>query len=92
MFDTDLTKHLAELSKLTFSEEEFLKLTAQMSDIIDLMDMVKDIDPKLKTFSLSSVSYDDLRVDEARDSFVTEDIIKNARAVKDNAFVVPKVV
>lgn len=92
MFDAELTKHLAELSKLTFSEEELEKVTAQMSDIIDLMDMVKDVDPSEKTFALPEVSYENLRVDNSRPSFATEDIIKNAKAVKDNAFAVPKVV
>lgn len=92
MFDVELTKHLAELSKLTFSEEELNKVTAQMSDIIDLMDKVKEIDPSKSTFALEAVNYDDLRGDVSRESFETEKIIENAKAVKNNAFVVPKVV
>ncbi len=92
MFDTELTKHLAELSKLTFTEDELKKVTAQMSDIIELMDRVKDIDPEQKTFALDAVDYDNLRTDASRPSFETQDIIKNAKAVKDNAFAVPKVV
>ncbi len=92
MFDAELTKHLAELSKLTFSEEELEKVTAQMSDIIDLMDMVKDIDPSEKNFALSPTSYENLRCDRSSESFATEDIIKNAKEVKNNAFSVPKVV
>ncbi len=92
MFDENLTKHLAELSKLTFSEEELKRVTLQMSDIIDLMDLVKDIDTNEKTFALPKVNFEDLRCDSSRPSFDTEDIIKNAKAVKDNAFSVPKVV
>ena len=92
MFDAELTKHLAELSKLTFTEEEIEKVTAEMSDIIELMDRVKDIDPSIKTFALPAVNYENLRSDSARPSFDTEDIIRNAKAVKDNAFAVPKVV
>lgn len=92
MFDVELTKHLAELSKLSFSDDEIEKVTAQMSDIIDLMDMVKEIDPSKATFALEAVNYDDLRADTARESFDTEKIIENAKAVKNNAFVVPKVV
>ena len=92
MFDVELTKHLAELSKLTFSDAELEKVTAQMSDIIDLMDMVKEIDPSKPTFALEAVNYDDLRADTARESFATDKIIENAKAVKNNACVVPKVV
>lgn len=92
MFDVELTKHLAELSKLTFSEEELEKVTAEMSDIINLMDKVKEIDPAMETFALPAVEYADLRTDKSRESFETAKIIENAKAVKDNAFVVPKVV
>lgn len=92
MFDVELTKHLAELSKLTFTEQELEKVTAEMSDIIKLMDRVKEIDPSIKTFALPAVDYADLRHDAARPSLETEQILSNAKAVCDNAFVVPKVV
>ena len=92
MFDIELTKHLAELSKLSFTDDELEKVTAQMSDIIDLMDKVKDIDSKLDTFALPAVNYEDLRVDSSRPSLETDKILENAKAVKDNAFAVPKVV
>lgn len=92
MFDSEMTKHLAELSKLSFSDAELEKVTGEMSDIIELMDRVKEIDPKLETFALPAVEYSMLRKDTARESFDTEKILENAKAVKDNAFVVPKVV
>ncbi len=92
MFDVEMTKHLAELSKLTFTEEELKKVTAEMTDIIALMDRVKEIDPALETYALPAVRYDELRRDTARESLDTDKIVKNAKAVKDNAFAVPKVV
>lgn len=92
MFDVELTKHLAELSKLSFDSSELEKVTAQMSDIIELMDMVKEADPNLETYALPAVEYSRLRTDNARESIDTDKIIKNAKAVKDNAFAVPKVV
>ena len=60
MFNSDLTKHLAELSKIEFTDDE--------------------------------VEYKDLRADEHRNSYPTEDIVKNAKNVKNNSFVVPTVV
>ena len=92
MFNTELTKHLAELSKLSFSDSELETVTKQMSDIIDLMDKVKEIDSSLETFSLPATDYENLRPDKARESFNTNLIVKNAKSVQDNAFVVPKVV
>ena len=36
MFNSDLTKHLAELSKLEFTDEELEQMTADMTNIIKL--------------------------------------------------------
>lgn len=92
MVDIKLTKYLAELSKIAFTEEELEKMTGDMADIINLMDKVQEIDPSGKTYALESVSYDDLRTDTVRESFKTEKVLENAAAVKEDSFVVPKVV
>lgn len=92
MFDTKLTAHLADLSKIAFTDDELEVMTNQMSDIINLMDKVKEINPNSKTYALDAVEYRNLRTDTARESFETEKIIKNAKNVKNNSFVVPKVV
>ena len=92
MVDLELTKYLAELSKIEFTGEELEKMAKDMSDIINLMDKVKEIDPSGKTYALGAVSYDDLRKDVKKESFDTEKILENAKAVKEDSFVVPKVV
>lgn len=92
MFDIELTKHLAELSKLSFSGSELLKINGEMSEIINLMDTVKDFDRSSDTHELKPALYENTRDDIVKESSPTEDIIKNAKAVKDNAFTVPKVV
>jgi len=92
MFDINLTKHLADLSKIEFTEDELNKMSSQMTDIINLMDRVKEFDSSEKTFALDAVNYSDLRKDEAMESFETEKILQNAKIVKNNSFVVPKVV
>lgn len=92
MVDINLTKYLAELSKIEFSEEELKNMTKDMADIINLMDKVQEFDPKGETYALDAVLYDDLRKDCVRESFKTEDVLENAKAVKEDSFVVPKVV
>ncbi|MCH5185587.1 MAG: Asp-tRNA(Asn)/Glu-tRNA(Gln) amidotransferase subunit GatC [Oscillospiraceae bacterium] len=92
MFDTELTKYLARLSKIEFTEDEITEMSSQMTDIIKLMDTVKDFDRNEKTFALEAAAYTELRKDEARESFETEKILRNAKQVKNNSFVVPKVV
>lgn len=92
MFNADLTKHLAELSKLEFSEEELEQMTKDMTDIIALMDKVCDFDTSKPAYALDAVNYNSLRADEYTDSYPTEKITANAKNVKNNSFVVPKVV
>lgn len=92
MFDSKLTAHLADLGKIAFTEEELEAMTAQMNDIINLMDKVKQFNSNDATYALDATAYEQLREDKARESFNTEDIIKNAENVKNNSFVVPKVV
>ena len=92
MFDSTMTKHLAQLSKIEFTDEELEKMTADMTDIIALMDKVCDFDTSVKPYTLEAVDYKNLRNDSREDSYHTDEIIKNAHNVKNNSFVVPKVV
>ena len=92
MFDEKLTAHMAELSKLSFPPEELTSMTKDMTDIIALMDTVCDFDPEVKPYALSAVDYEDLRADEHSGSYPAERILENAKNVKNDSFVVPKVV
>lgn len=92
MFDIKLTGHLAQLSKIEFTESELERISAQMTDIIALMDTVKDFDKNEQTFALEPTVYSELRQDEAENSFETSKILENAKQVRNNSFVVPKVV
>lgn len=92
MFSAEMTRHLASLSKITFTEEELEKMTEDMTDIIALMDKVREFDPGVKPYRLDAVNYSELRDDEWEKSYDAEDIVMNAKNVKNNSFVVPKVV
>lgn len=92
MFDIEMTKHLAELSKIAFTEDALNKMTDDMANIIGLMDMVCEFDTSKEPYALEAVSYDDLRMDEHECSYPTDEITKNSHIVKNNSFIVPKVV
>ncbi len=92
MADINLTRHLAQLSKIEFTEDELEKISLQMTDIINLMDNVKDFDENEKPFALEPTAYAALRTDKACESFDTGKILQNAKQVRNNSFVVPKVV
>lgn len=92
MFDIEMTKHLAELSKIEFNDDELGRMTADMSDIINLMDKVCEFDTSKEPYALDAVNYKDLRKDNHTASYPTAQITENAKNVKNNSFVVPKVV
>lgn len=92
MFDANLTKHLAQLSKIEFTDEELNKMTEDMTDIISLMDKVCEFKNPVEPYTLDAVDYSDLRSDTHTQSSAPEDITKNAKNVRSNSFVVPKVV
>ena len=90
--DLNMVKYLAELSKLEYSDKELAATAEQMTDIIGLMDTVKEIDIQYDAYADNKNVYlNDLREDIKEDSFPTEKILQNA-VNDENCFVVPKVV
>lgn len=92
MIEGDMIKKLAELSKIALSDSEEEDMKSDMAEIIGLMDKIGDIDLKKADYRAEAVNYDDLREDFIGETFETEEILKNAKKVKRNSFVVPKVV
>lgn len=90
--DLNTVKYLADLSKLEFSEEELAKTADEMTDIIDLMDSVKEIDITYDALKDNhNVYINDLREDVVNESMPTPKVLQNA-VNTNNCFVVPKVV
>lgn len=90
--DLNMVKYLAELSKLEYSDNELAATAEQMTDIIDLMDTVKEIDITYDDLKDNHDVYlNDLRKDEVIESMPTPKVLSNA-VNTNNCFVVPKVV
>ena len=90
--DLNMVKYLAELSKLEYSDKELAATAEQMTDIIDLMDTVKEFDVVYDdTKDNNSISYDEVRKDVAKPSFPTEKLLSNTQP-SGNCYVVPKMV
>ena len=86
--DLNMVKYLAELSKLEYSDKELAATAEQMTDIIDLMDTVKEIDITYDDLKDNHDVYlNDLRKDEVIESMPTSNAVNT-----NNCFVVPKVV
>lgn len=90
--DLEMVKYLAELGKLEFSDEELSKKAEEMTDIINLMDTVKEININYDALKDNHDVYlNDLRKDTAKESLATSKVLQNA-VNSNNCFVVPKVV
>ena len=90
--DLNMVKYLAELGKLEFSEDELKKTANEMTDIINLMDTVKEIDITYDALKDNHDVYlNDLREDAIAESMPTPKVLQNA-VNTNNCFVVPKVV
>lgn len=84
--------YLAELGKLHFTPDEMETMAREMTNIIEIMDTVKEIDVVYDAEADNKNVYlNDLREDVKADSFPTEKILQNA-VQDENCFVVPKVV
>ena len=60
-------KHLAELSKLEFSDAELMNLSKDFESLIELADIAKNANIKGERF-FTSIDMDDLRDDVAKKS------------------------
>ncbi len=91
--DINTIEHLCNLSKLDYNDDEMNKVMGEMSDIIDLMDEIKDFDLTYDdTKDGNEIRFADTRADEAKPSFPTEKLLANTDNDVDDSYVVPKVV
>ena len=90
--DRTALDHIAELSKLSFTDEESEVMAEQMGDIITLMDTIRDIDVTYDdTKDKNEITYNMLREDKAGESFPTEKLLQNAVTGGDeDCYVLPK--
>ena len=91
--DEKLIKYLEDLSFVTLSSEERMRIRADLESIIAGMELLS----KLDTSSVSDQvlplnAKTDLRKDEATSSFTRNAILKNAPVSNGETFVIPKAV
>jgi aspartyl-tRNA(Asn)/glutamyl-tRNA(Gln) amidotransferase subunit C len=84
---TQEVKHVALLARLRLEPEEIEKLRAQLSNILEYIDMLKEVDvegvpPTAQVTDMLNI----LRPDEARPSMPREDVLSNAPDQQDGMF------
>ena len=86
-------RYTAQLARLNLSEAEIAKFQSQLSQILEYIDKLKEVDvshvePTAHTYPLYNV----FRADESRDWFSAQQALANAPRQANNLFVVTKVV
>ena len=92
MFDKNLTAHLAELSKLKFTEKELEKMANEMAEIVNLMDSVNEFETEKTAGANAPLAVDAFRPDKPKSSMPREEVLKSAKSKSETCFKVPKVV
>ena len=80
-------QHVAQLAGLRLSPDELEKMRAQLSNILDYIDILKEVDvsdvpPTAQVTELLNV----MRADEVRPSLPREDVLANAPDQQDGMF------
>ena len=86
-------KYIAALSRLEISDEEMPKFTEHFNQILNYADILEKVDTTgiEPTFSILPL-YNVLREDVPQEGVAHEDALKNAPAVHNDGFKVPRVI
>lgn len=93
MITKDELKLLCELSKLHLSEDELDEYGKEMTDIMNLMDTIGESNFEYNPIDMSNaVPFSSLREDKVEQYDNMAGIVEIGPEVRDNSFVVPKIV
>ncbi len=86
-------EHVAQLARLNLEEEELLKMTEQLDEILSYVAKLDELDteavvPTTHAFSISNA----FRDDEVKDSLTQKDALSNCAKQNDEAFIVPRII
>ena len=86
-------KHIAELARLEFNEEELEAFTRQMDSILAYFDKLNEVDTTaIKSTSHAIMVKNVFREDEVVESIPTESCLENAPEQESGCFRVPKII
>ncbi|MCX8029093.1 MAG: Asp-tRNA(Asn)/Glu-tRNA(Gln) amidotransferase subunit GatC [Brevinematales bacterium] len=93
MITKEVVKKVAELSRLSFSEEELEKFAEEFSNIVSFVEMIGELDTENIVPSPYPIDIiNEQREDIVKPSDKVENMLKNSPKRKGNFIVVPKVI
>lgn len=89
---SEQVKHVADLARLEVTDEEAEKLSKDLSELMQQIDLLQKVDtenvePTINVASLNNV----MRNDEPKELVTQEEVLKNAPDAKDGFFRVPSI-
>jgi aspartyl-tRNA(Asn)/glutamyl-tRNA(Gln) amidotransferase subunit C len=93
MIDTNVVKHIANLSRLSLSDEEVESYTHQLGSILTYVEQLNKIDTSgVEPTAFIAPAHDPLRDDTEAASLSPEKLLANGPKVTSGHFAVPKVI
>ena len=91
--DTATVRRIAHLARIAVKEDEVEHLKGELNDMLAFVEQLSEVDVA-EIEPMTSVTPMDMkkRPDVVTDGEIAGDIVKNAPAVQDHFFLVPKVV
>jgi aspartyl-tRNA(Asn)/glutamyl-tRNA(Gln) amidotransferase subunit C len=93
MISDDDVRHVAKLARLHLESDEISRMTAELAKILDHIDKMSElgvdmdgVEPTAHVLDVTNVS----RPDKQRPSIARDEALKNAPAVADDCFRVPR--
>ncbi|PIQ26784.1 Asp-tRNA(Asn)/Glu-tRNA(Gln) amidotransferase GatCAB subunit C [bacterium (Candidatus Blackallbacteria) CG17_big_fil_post_rev_8_21_14_2_50_48_46] len=92
MITSETIRHIAKLSRLSFSEPEIERLKHDLATVLDYVDQLAEVDtegvePACHSLSIKNV----YRNDKVRHSLSSEQVFQNAPETEDAYFKVPQI-
>lgn len=91
--DRATVRRIARLARIAITDDEAARLETELNGILDWVAQLDELDTsnvapmtRVETMTMKK------RKDEVTDGYCADDIVKNAPAVDDHYFVVPKIV
>ena len=83
-------EHLAELSKLEYTDEEMAEFLPEFESLVKLADVIKDADIS-GSINYNVMDFSELREDEAKESTPVDELLANSPIVRRDSIVVPRI-
>ena len=91
MVSVEEIKHLEELSKLEFTDEERTEFQKSFESIVEFASQIQNANVEGDVSFIKTIKMEDLRDDEIGESLSQDEVVLNAPNKKKGCFVVPRI-